>query len=74
MTHTVNTQDIIKATDTLYRVARTADKHGSAWLFDKLMRYFTAEPAAMSVNIPIIYNTGKTGVAEIDRRGTLTTR
>lgn len=67
----VNAQDIIKATDELFRKARTTDNHGSAWLFDKLMRYFSKETSAISVNIPVIYNTGITGEVEIDRYGNI---
>lgn len=43
--------------------------HGSTWLFDKLVRYFSSEPAAISVNIPVTINLVGPGMATIGRDG-----
>lgn len=52
---TINTQALITTCDTIaQRCKRIAGTyHGSSWLFDKLMRYFTAEPSCESVTIPV---------------------
>jgi len=50
--------------------------HGSAWLYDKLMRFFgnPANHAVVSVTIPVYINLVGDGVAEIGRDGSLTMR
>lgn len=45
--------------------------HGSAWLFDKVMRFFDAEPAATAVTIPVTLNCIGPGTATIGRDGSL---
>lgn len=63
--------DIMTATDHLFTFAHTADGHGSAYLFNNLVRYFDKEPAAVSITFPIIYNTGARAEATIDRHGNI---
>lgn len=48
--------------------------HGSAWLYDKLMRYFNSEPSAQSITIPVCINLVGDGTAEIGRDGSLIMR
>lgn len=68
-----NIQNLITSCDYLgHNCIRIADtQHGSAWLFDKLMRYFTSEQSAVAVTIPIVTNRG-CGEATISRSGQLT--
>ena len=49
-------------------------RHGSAWLFDKLMRYFESEPAVVDVTIPVYINLIGAGEATINRDGHVTMR
>lgn len=73
----INTAELITACERInQRCIRIADtQHGSVWLFDKLMRYFTSETACESITIPVIFNTpmlGCEGTATIGRDGSLT--
>jgi len=73
----INTQEIINACDKVeQRCVMIADTHhGSSWLFDKVMRFFTAEIASESITFPVVFNTpllGIKGEATIHRDGTLT--
>lgn len=70
----VKSYNLMNATDALFRIGRLPDGHGKAYLLDRLMRYFAAEPAAVSVNVPVIYNNGVRGEAEITRTGELIAR
>ena len=71
----INVSELIKACDKVaqrcIKIANT--QHGSAWLFDKLMRYFESEIGAESVTIPIFINAPvmQYGVATIHRDGRL---
>ena len=73
-----NTQNLIQACDTIsHRCTMIAGTHhGSAWLFDKLMRYFDSDKAATSVTIPVFLNAPilKEGEATIGRDGSLQMR
>ena len=74
-----NTTELIKACEKVAgRCIKVADtQHGATWLFDKVMRYFDAEPSATAITIPVVYNTpmlGRRGEATIGRDGTLTMR
>ena len=73
----INITELITACERIdQRCIRIADtQHGSVWLFDKLMRYFTSETACESITIPVIFNTpmlGCKGEATIHRNGLLT--
>jgi hypothetical protein len=74
----INTQALITACETIsQRCTKIADTHhGSAWLFDKLMRYFSAEPSSVSVTVPVFINEPvmADGEATISRDGTFTMR
>ena len=63
----VNTCDKINCRCT--QIAGT--HHGSAWLFDKMMRFFESNPSAVSVTIPVYINTIGPGSATIGRDGSL---
>lgn len=73
----VNTAELIKACDTVAkrctRIAGT--NHGSAWLFDKLMRWFESSNCK-AVTIPVFINEPvmSEGEAEIGRDGSLVMR
>ena len=45
--------------------------HGSTWLFDKLVRYFSKCPAARAVTIPVTINMVGPGFATLGRDGSL---
>ena len=73
----INTLELIHTCELIdSRCIRIADTyHGSVWLFDKLMRYFTSESSCESITIPVVYNTpllGCKGEATIRRDGLLT--
>lgn len=73
----INTTELIKTCELIdSRCVKIADtQHGSVWLFDKVMRYFEAEPSATAITIPVVYNTpllGVKGYATIGRAGELT--
>ena len=73
----INVQELIKACDTIaMRCTRIADtNHGSAWLFDKLMRWFESSNCE-SITIPVFINAPvmSEGEAEIGRDGSLVMR
>lgn len=48
--------------------------HGSAWMFDQVMRAFSFNPAITSVNFTVFFNAPLMceGMATIDRQGNLT--
>lgn len=73
----LNTTELIKTCELInQRCVKVADtQHGSAWLFDKLVRFFEANTSATAITIPVIYNTpllGVKGYATIGRAGELT--
>ena len=73
----INTTELIKTCEKIAnRCIEIADtQHGSVWLFDKVMRYFDAEPSAEAITISVTYNTpllGCKGEATIHRDGFLT--
>ena len=72
----INVDKLITTCDTIARrCTRIADTgHGSAWLFDKLMRAFEASPACVSITIPVYVNLVGEGNAEIGRDGSLIMR
>lgn len=51
-------------------------QHGSAWLYDKLMRFFESAPAAESITIPVYINAPvmSEGEAEFSRDGSMVLR
>lgn len=65
--------NLIDACDKLQRrCTKICDTyHGGAWLFDKLCRYFDAEPAAVSITIPVTVNLVGDREATISRDGSL---
>lgn len=70
----INTDRLIIATECVARHALYIDggRHGSSWLFDKLMRFFSKEPAARTASVDIILNVPCLGVkaeAQISRTG-----
>ena len=69
-------ENLVTACDTLARrcVTMCGGYHGSAWLYDKLMRYFSAEHAASEITIPVYINLVGPGTAEIGRDGSLIMR
>lgn len=75
MDSTINVDELIKTCDKLsHRCTSICNTHhGSAWLFDKLMRYFESEPCADAVTLPIFINAPimECGVATIHRNGLL---
>ena len=72
---TINTSALIETCDTLARrCIKLADTyHGSAWLFDKLMRAFENSPATVAITIPVYIGSPvmKPGEATICRDGSL---
>lgn len=73
----VNIVELIKTCDTVAgRCTRIADtNHGSAWLFDKLMRWFESSNCE-SITISVFINAPvmSEGEAEIGRDGSLVMR
>ena len=71
----INTQELLKACETLRRRCITiADtQHGSAWLFDKMMRLFEGSDATVAVTIPVFIGEPimDDGFATIGRDGSL---
>lgn len=69
---------ILNATDTIsHRCASICGTfHGSSWLFDKVVRYFEAEPAAESITFPVMIGSPvlKAGEATIHRDGSFEMR
>lgn len=76
MDNNIDIQNLITACDLVARrcteIAGT--HHGSAWLFDRLMRYFEREQSARAVTIPVFINAPamRKGKATIGRDGSLT--
>lgn len=74
----INTIKLIDACDYVQRhCIKIADTyHGSAWLFDKLMRLFETETSCTSVTIPVILNAPilSNGEATIGRDGSVQLR
>lgn len=74
----INIPKLIESCDTIAKrttsIAET--RHGSAWLFDKLMRLFEGSPATVSVTIPVFINAPvmHKGEATIGRDGSLIMR
>lgn len=72
----INFSGIADACERVYH--RSTDicgvKHGSSWLFDKLVRYFDKEPAAVSVSVPVTLSFIGPGVCTIGRDGSLITQ
>ena len=72
----INTEALIKSCDSLYRRCSElpiGERHGSAWLFDKVMRVFD-DPAAVSVTLPVYINCVGKGEATLSRDGSLVMR
>ena len=69
-------ESLMNACDKLVRrCTKIADTfHGSAWLYDKLMRYFEKEPSSVSITIPVTINLIGNGEATIGRNGSLVMR
>lgn len=70
--------NFIKATDTIFHRCASicGTYHGSSWLFDKVVRYFEAEPAAESITFPVMVGSPvlKPGEATIHRDGSFEMR
>lgn len=70
--------NIIEACDYIARHCTSiADTyHGSAWLADKVIRFFEAEKSAESIEIPVFLNypVRKDGFATIGRDGSVSLR
>ena len=76
MFDSINIEALCKSCDVLYRRCSElpiGERHGSAWLFDKVMRVFD-DPAAVSVTIPVYINCVGAGEATISRDGSLVMR
>lgn len=71
----MNTSKLIESCDFLsHKCIRIAETyHGSAWLFDKLMRFFDSNKACVSIALPVTLNipNGMEAVATICRDGSL---
>lgn len=69
----INTSELINACDKVAHHCTTicGTHHGSAWLFDKLMREFTKCDALEAITIPVFINAPvmAQGEAEIGRDG-----
>jgi len=74
----INTIELINTCNILsHRCTRIAEtQHGSAWLFDKLMRFFESNPACEAITIPVFINAPvmNDGEATIGRDGSLIMR
>ena len=70
----INIQSLISACDTVCRRCTMigGTRHGSAWLFDKLMRTFESHSAIEGVTIDVFINAPvmKRGTVTINRDGT----
>lgn len=72
----IHNPNLLTACDTVIRRCTTVcgGYHRSAWLFDKLMRSFDSDPAAVTVTIPVYINLVGPGTAEIGRDGSVIMR
>lgn len=74
----INVSGLIETCDKVSRrcIKISDTYHGSAWLFDKLMRYFESETSVVSVVIPVFINAPimAEGEAIIGRDGSLVLR
>ena len=48
--------------------------HGGAWLFDRLIRFFDREKAAVSVVFPVVTRSGLRAYCEVWKNGTFEIR
>ena len=71
-------EKLLQACDKVARRCATicGEYHGSPWLYDKLMRFYSdpGNAAAVSVTIPVMLNVVGPGTAEISRDGGLIMR
>ena len=72
----VNVKELIKTCDAVERRCTKicGGMHRGSYLFDKLMRFFSSEPAAVSVTVPVYINCVGNGEATIGRNGSLVMR
>lgn len=78
MTNDIDILKVIEGCEFIARHTSTIEGkyHGSAWLFDQVMRAFDCKLPAQSITFAVFHNypVGKYGTAEIDRQGHVTMR